>query len=189
MLYLEIAAALMTVICIVLAGRNNIHTWWTGIVACVLYGTLFYQVQLYADATLQVFFIVTGILGWVQWNGGVGLTAASISYASRKMMVVSMVAAIVVALIYAWLLHTYTNAYAPLVDSLVLTISVAAQLLLMARKMQTWPLWLIVNVLSIPLYFSRELYISGALYIACLINAVVAWRYWITVFNSDKAQS
>ena len=64
---LEIAANLMTAICIFLAGRNNVHTWWTGIVACVLFGVLFYTSKLYADATLQIFFVVIGVLGWIGW--------------------------------------------------------------------------------------------------------------------------
>jgi len=53
-----------------------------------------------------------------------------------------------------------------------------AQLLLMKRQIQTWWFWILVNLLSVPLFFSRELYITSALYSAFLLNAVVALRHW-----------
>ncbi len=51
---------------IFLAGRNNIHSWWTGIVGCALFSVLFFESQLYADVALQLFFIVTCVIGWRQ---------------------------------------------------------------------------------------------------------------------------
>jgi nicotinamide mononucleotide transporter len=49
---------------------NNVHTWWTGIVGCVLFGWVFFGAKLYADVTLQLFFIITSALGWWQWTRG-----------------------------------------------------------------------------------------------------------------------
>ena len=66
--YLEISANVMTTVAILLAGRNSIHTWWTGIVGCLLFCFLFYQSLLYADVVLQMFFIVTSMVGWWGWR-------------------------------------------------------------------------------------------------------------------------
>ena len=67
---LEISANLITTASILLAGRNSIHTWWTGIIGCVLFGVLFYDARLYADVALQVFFLATSISGWWAWVHG-----------------------------------------------------------------------------------------------------------------------
>src|SRR5438094_10243128 len=67
---LELAANVFTALAIVLAGRNNVHTWWTGIVGTVLFGILFAGSHLYADVALQIFFVVTGIVGWWKWLRG-----------------------------------------------------------------------------------------------------------------------
>jgi nicotinamide mononucleotide transporter len=183
---LEWAAMVMTTICIFLAGRNNIHTWWTGIVACTLYGVLFFGAQLYADVTLQIFFVITGIIGWYSWaniNGGYkfnawfkpGLQISRVKVSSFAMMVIG---AVVVALGYGWLLLTFTDAFAPMIDSLVLTFSVVAQLLLMRRKIETWPLWIVVNTLAVPLFFSRELFLTALLYAIYWAHAWYAWWKW-----------
>lgn len=174
LLHLEIAANVMTAVCIFLAGRNNIHTWWTGIVACVFFGLLFFQVQLYADVTLQAFFIATSIIGWQNWNSSV----SKISSISGKSLALSLVLANTVAIIYGTLLYLYTDAYAPWVDSIVLTLSILGQILLMKRYIQTWPVWVAVNLLSVPLYYSRGLYITAAMYFAFLLNALYSWYSW-----------
>lgn len=60
----------------------------------------------------------------------------------------------------------------------MLTFSVIAQVLLMRRRLETWIFWLIVNTLAVPLYFSRELYVTSALYAAFWLNAFIAWNHW-----------
>jgi nicotinamide mononucleotide transporter len=175
---LELWANIFTIACIVLAGRNSIHTWWTGLVGCVLYGIMFYNVQLYADATLQIFFFATGMIGWKQWNNKSEAIPLPIRKASKEMMLGSIGVAVAVALGYGWLLHTFTNAYAPWIDSTVLAFSVVAQLLLMSRSIQNWQVWLLVNTLSVPLFWSRELYLTSVLYGFFWVNAVVSYFNW-----------
>lgn len=192
---LELAANVMTAICIFLAGRNNVHTWWTGIVATVLFAVLFYQNQLYADVTLQLFFVVTGFIGWRTWvqrrelhdisntEGYVEfqekISETKITYASREQLMNMGVFAVVIAALYGFILHSYTDAYAPWIDSTVLTFSVVGQLLLMQRRVQNWPVWLLVNTLSVPLYWSRELYMTSVLYGFFWVNALISWRTWV----------
>lgn len=197
--YLEWSAVIMTAVCIFLAGRNNIHTWWTGIVACVLYGVLFFQSKLYADATLQVFFIVTGIIGWYGWVRGRKLNDGQVTWqepvplpiakTTRTELMVYVGSAIVVAAAYGTLLWKFTDAFAPWIDSLVLTLSVVAQLMLMRRQVQNWPTWVIVNTLSVPLYFSRELYLSAAMYAVFWVNALVSWKHWLNLYDEQKAEA
>lgn len=185
---LELFANLATVICIFLAGRNSIHTWWTGIIACVLFGWLFYDAKLYADVTLQVFFVATGIIGWVKWANR--STIAAVTEENRRTYVGGLLmwggVAVIVAGIYGTILHYFTDAYAPFVDSAVLAFSVLGQILLMRRDLATWPVWVIVNTLSVPLYLSRELYLTAGLYAVFWVHAIYATFHW---YNLQRAQT
>ena len=175
---LEIAANVLMTASILLAGRNNIHSWWVGMVGCVLFAVLFYEVNLYADVLLQLFFIVTCVIGWLQWrrgNGGQPLPITRTGWRSLAWVVPAGVAAVV---IYGLLLHRFTNAYAPFIDSAVLVFSIIAQFLLMNRRIETWAFWLLVNTVAVPLYYSRELYLTSVLYAAYWINALVSWYWW-----------
>lgn len=172
---LEIAANAVNAVSVALAGRNSVHTWWTGIVGCLLFAWLFTASRLYADAMLQLFFIGTSAIGWRNWSQG---DSRPVTTTDPDTLLRMSLGALAVAAAYGCMLYGFTDAWAPLPDSLVLTLSVVAQLLLMARRRETWWFWIAVNAVAVPLYTSRELYVTALLSGAFGINALVAMRHW-----------
>lgn len=175
---LEIIANLVNAVSIILAGRNSIHTWWTGICGGLLFGVMFFQARLYADVTLQLFFIITSISGWWHWRNGHRGDTLPVRRSQPLNVVQLTLVAVLAALAYGWLLHRFTNAYAPYIDSLVLAFSILGQFLLMGRRIETWWCWLVVNTISVPLYCSRGLYLTAALYVVFWLNAALSLRSW-----------
>ena len=178
---LEIAANAVTTLSIWLAARNSRHTWSTGIVGCVLFGVQFFRTQLYADTTLQAFFLVTSVLGWWQWlhaPAGAARAERPITRARAGTLAWMALAAAAVTVGYGALLHRFTDAYMPYVDAAVLALSVVAQCLLMMRKIENWAFWIAVNTLSVPLFASRGLTLTAVLYAAYWFNAWYGlWRW------------
>ena len=187
MTLLEGSANALATLSILCAGRNSVHTWWTGIVGCALFAVLFYGARLYADVVLQVFFVVASAVGWWRWLNKNGQGDGAILRTSTRAMAWLSVSALVAALAYGVLLHRFTDAYAPFADSAVLAVSVLAQLLLMRRRIETWPAWLLVNTVAVPLYASRGLTVTAILYAAYWVNALVAWRHWLRLFRTEQA--
>jgi len=184
---LELAANVFTAAAIILAGRNNVHTWWTGIVGCALFGMLFAHNQLYADVVLQVFFVATSVLGWWRWLRGNAGAPLPITHAGWRTMAWMAPVGLVATASYGAALHFYTNAYAPFIDSAVLVFSVIAQLLMMGRRIESWPVWLLVNTIAAPLYFSRGLYLTAFLYLCFWGNAIVSWIWWTKLAQRELA--
>lgn len=174
----EIAANVVNALSILLATFNSTHTWWTGIAGCLLFGWVFLQTQLYADASLQLFFIVTSAIGWWNWSKGQSGSALPVRHTRWPMLSMFLAMGGAVAIGYGWLLHRYTNAYAPFADATVLAVSVLAQLLLMARRYETWWCWLAANSIAVPLFLTRGLTLTALLYAAFWVNAVVALVRW-----------
>lgn len=176
---IEIAANATNALSILLAARNSVHTWWTGIVGCLLFGVLFYASRLYADTLLQLFFVTTSAVGWWQWLvGGPDGKALAVTHVAWSKALLVLGAAIVVALGYGFVLWRFTDAFAPFIDSMILSLSVAAQLLLMNRKYESWWFWLSVNTLSVLLFSVLGLWITASLYTAFWINAIIALVRW-----------
>lgn len=175
---LELAANGIMAVSILLAGRNNVHTWWTGIVGCALFGIVFYGAKLYADVLLQLFFVATSALGWWQWLKGVQGEPLVIGRVRAHTLLWIVAAAASASAAYGGLLYATTDAYAPFLDSAILVLSVIAQLLLMRRRLESWGFWLAVNSIAVPLYASRGLHLTAFLYAAYWLNAMISLRHW-----------
>lgn len=177
---LELVANLLNAGSILLAGRNSIHTWWTGILGCVAFGALFFRTQLYADALLQVFFVGSSLVGWRRWRraGGVATTPRPIRRTPPRAFAAMLAGAALVAAGHAWLLRHFTDAFAPGPDALILVLSVLGQLLLVERRLETWWCWIVVNTLAVPLYAARGLTLTALLYAGFWVNAWISLRHW-----------
>ena len=184
---LELAANVFTAAAILLAGRNSVHTWWTGIIGCTLFGVLFARTQLYADVVLQVFFVLTSVLGWWRWLHGRHGSPLPITHAGWRTLAWMIPAGVGATTAYGALLHFHTNAYAPFIDSAVLVFSIIAQFLMMGRRIESWPVWLIVNTIAVPLYYSRGLQLTALLYLGFWVNAIVSWLHWRRLAKKQAA--
>jgi len=184
---LEIAANIFTALAIVLAGRNSVHTWWSGIIGCALFGALFAQERLYADVALQVFFVASGFYGWWKWLRGAHGKPLPITHASRAGLIVTTLFGIAGTAAYGALLYFHTDAYAPFPDSTVLVFSIIGQILMMQRRVENWGFWLLVNSIAVPLYASRGLYLTAILYAGFWLNAAISWRSWHRLATGSEA--
>lgn len=174
----ELFANALVAACIVLAARNSVHTWWTGILGCALFAWVFAESKLYSDAVLQAFFIASSIGGWWNWLHGDKGAPVPIRWSPPRRLAVLIAAGLAFAAGWGFLLANYTDAAAPVPDSVVLALSVVAQLLLMGRRIENWIVWIVVNSIAVPLFWSRGLYLTAGLYAFYWCNAWWAFFHW-----------
>ncbi len=180
----EPVGAAFGLLSVFLTVRNNIWCWPVGIVSVVAYGVLFFRIKLYADSSLQVFFLVTGVIGWWQWlKGGRDKGELPITLLSRVQRLLSVGLVAVGSLMYGWLLSIFTDASIPFVDSAVAGLSVTAQLLLTRRKFENWVLWIVVDVISVGVYSYKQVYITAALYALFLVLAIRGYFEWKSILK------
>lgn len=191
MSFLEIAANIVLVAAVFLAARNHWSTWPLGVLGCILFAFLFFEAKLYADVTLQIFFIITNLAGWRIWmNPANGKSERPVTQANPFMIfVVLFPLALLTAFGYGTFLLRTTDAHFPIIDSMVLTLSVIAQFLLMGRKLETWIFWVLVDLIAVPLYAAKGLYLTSAVYAAFLINAVYGYINWRNEMKMQEANS
>lgn len=176
----EWVGVVTSLICVVLCVRKSVWNWPVGIVSVVAFGVFFWQIKLYADVGLQVFFLLTGFWGWWLWlHGGDdhgALPIRRLSPRSRWFWAGVMVPAI---WLVATVLRRYTDAALPYWDTLNTALQIAAQLLLMAKYLDTWPLWIAADVLSIGIYLAKGAYPTAGLYVVLLVLASLGCASWL----------
>ncbi|MBK9163886.1 MAG: nicotinamide mononucleotide transporter [Acidobacteria bacterium] len=180
---LELSANIFNLISVFLANRNDVNTWWVGIIGTVLFAFLFFEVKLYADVTLQIFFVGTSIYGWWNWKrGGDTKVELPITRIRPRSLVCFLIISLLVLGVYGSLLLYLTDASYPFIDSVVLVFSVLAQLLLMSRKLETWYFWILVDIVAVPLFASKGLYLTSSIYFIFLVNAVFGLMNWRRIY-------
>ena len=175
----DIAGFATGITCVWLAARANIWNFHFGVANGGILGLVFFQQRLFADASLQVVFIVLNVRGLLAWRAGQqSAEPAPVFRATRRehLTLIAVMAGLVPLL---WWLLGLLKGSAPLVDSLVTSLSVAAQWLLNRRVLENWIWWIVVDLISIPLYVSRGLPLIAALYVVFLalcVQGFVRWR-------------
>ncbi|MES2962915.1 MAG: nicotinamide riboside transporter PnuC [Bdellovibrionota bacterium] len=175
---LEIVANVANLLSVYLAARNHVLTWGVGILGGILYGVMFFRTQLYADVSLQVFFLATSVWGWWNWVRGAKGNELPVTRAGGRIVAGCMVGGIAFAVAYGAILHYATDASLPFIDSVILAFSVIAQILMMRRNFEHWIFWIIVDIVAVPLYAYKELYLTAAVYAIFLVNAIWGLSKW-----------
>jgi nicotinamide mononucleotide transporter len=177
---IEIVAAILGVVNIVLLVRRSIWNYPFGIAMVTLYGVVFFQARLFSDALLQVFFFVVQIYGWWVWyhaRDSSGLVKVELMSARSRVIWASVIVVATVA--EGWYLANYTTDSAPWMDANTTAMSVVAQYLLSIRKIENWILWIVADVVQIGLYYWKGLYPTTGLYILFLILSCVGLYEWL----------
>lgn len=183
--YVELTGTLFGLISVYLATRTNIITWATGIINELFLFILFFQVQLYADMFLQVFFFVVTLYGWYKWK--LIPKQNSITTTELKTIIWLLSAIVVGTTIVGFLilnLHLYlpqyfkTEASYPYVDSFVMIMSIVATILLAKKKIETWYLWIVVDIVCVFLFFKKGIVFLGLEYLVFLGLATYGLLNW-----------
>lgn len=171
--YLEFIASIASFIGVGLGITGKRITWpWWGI-SSALYLVLFLQWDLLASALLQLVFIAAAVMGWFGWEP----TGAKPGPFKNKYRLITLLAIVIATLALAPLLKNI-GAAAALPDSLLLFGSLAAQILMVYEKYDSWPLWLLVDAGYVALYLSQGLLFTTVLYIAFTVMAAMGWSSW-----------
>lgn len=187
--WLEAIAAALGLVNAYLLVRRHVWNYAFGIAAVTVYGWIFFQARLYSDTLLQVFYVVVQVYGWSNWASSKlafgEVVVLRLTWAGRLTWVLGIAAATAG---WGWIMHRYTDAAAPWLDAGVAMTSVVAQVLLTQRRIETWYLWIVVNVMSIVLYASRGLYVTTALYCVLLVLATWSFLAWRSAESARHAK-
>lgn len=171
-----------------LATRQNVWTWPLGLISVAAYIIFFYQIKLYADMGLQVFFAGASIYGWYEWlYGGKNKTELPVSKLPVKGRIMCLIAGILFTFILGFYFQNFTDASYPVLDSSLAAFSLVGQFLLTRKKIENWVLWFVVDVVYVWLYVQKEAFLTAFLYFVFLGLAIQGFLAWRREFNGQPA--
>ena len=185
MAWTEVAGFVTGALCVWLTVKRNIWNFPIGIANNVFFWVLFIESGLYADAWLQVVYVVLAGIGWYWWlHGGPQRQALHVRPTPRwAWLAANVFVASATWLVYV-ILTSNTDSAVPLGDALTTALSLGAQIMLNRKWIGNWWLWIVADVIYVGLYAFKGLYLTSVLYAGFLVLCLVglrAWRRTLTV--------
>lgn len=162
-------------LCVKLRTSN----WPVGIANDLFFLILFWSAGLYANAGLQILYVVLGIWGWWEWvHGGKNRAPVPVSRTSRREWLLLATGTVAGTAVLMWLLRSTTTSTVVFWDALTTAISIAATWGQCLKKVESWYLWIAVDCIYVPLYASQHLGLTAVLYLGFLGMCFVGLRDW-----------
>lgn len=176
----EVIAAIFGIVAVYCNARQSVLGWPIGLINVGLYTWLFYLGKLYALMGLQVFFAIISLYGWYQWlRGGTQHTGRQVTRTPRGLGLTLLVGSLLGGVSLGWYLDRYTADAQPYLDAGVSVVSLAGQWMMARKYLETWGVWIAVNLVSVPLFVVRGEYptaIQYSVFLALAFNGWVQWR-------------
>lgn len=176
---LEWFAAVLGVIAVWLTVKQSRWCWPIGLVMVLLYTWVFFDVKLYSDMLLQVVYAVLQVYGWWQWTRrSQAQQGRLVSYLATGPVLISLFAGALVSVALGTAMAHFTDAAQPWLDATLTGFSLVAQVWMAQKRVQCWPLWILLDVIFVAMFVYKELYLTAALYALFTLIAVQGWREW-----------
>jgi nicotinamide mononucleotide transporter len=175
---IELIAAVLAVAYLLLAIRQRLSCWFAAFVSSCLYVWVLFSARLYMESVLNAFYAVMAIYGFWQWQHGKGGAALEVTRWSMARHVSALLGVIALSVVSSFFLRRFTSAAWPFVDSMVAWSSVFATFLVARKVYENWHWWLIIDSVSLCLYFTRNLYVTTLLFGLYLVLIAIGMREW-----------
>jgi nicotinamide mononucleotide transporter len=175
---LELLASALGVIAVWLTVKQNVWCWPIGLIMVVLYSWIFFDVKLYSDMLLQMFYAALQLYGWVLWTHRRQAPERPVSVLDRASVLRGLAAGAVFSLALGAAMAHFTDAAQPWLDAALTGFSLVAQVWMAQKRLQCWPLWIVLDVIFVGLFLYKALYLTAALYALFTLLAVQGWREW-----------
>jgi nicotinamide mononucleotide transporter len=184
--WIEPIAALLGILSVWYARKENILVFPFGIASVAIYIYICFVARLYANAGINVVYLASNIYGWYMWSRtGDDNQKLQISRNTPTQNILSWTAVVVIYVVVFFLLRRvnsndsdYLHSWLPWIDASNTAFFLVATILMAVKKLENWQFWIIGNIVSIPIYASQELYFTAIQYSVFLVLAILGRREW-----------
>jgi nicotinamide mononucleotide transporter len=191
----EFLGTLAGIVAVVLETRSNIWTWPVGIVNIIFSFFVFYQTSLYSDMMLQFYYFATAIYGWIYWHGIKTETQTPITLITKRGRIIHTLLIITgtvgigyfISKIHVILPDLFpTPASYPYPDTFVAVLSILANWMMAQRKIETWILWIVIDVICTVMYSLKGIQFFALEYLLFTLMAVYGLINWIKLYKGNQ---
>ena len=179
---LESIAVLFSILYVILAAKENIWCWTAAIISVSLYIYICFNAQLFAETGLQIFYFIMAIVGYYMWNKDDKERIKE--WGEIKHLIIILIGAILTFFI-GFYFSEYTSAKNPIIDSFTTVFSIIATYMVIKKVLGNWLYWIVIDTVSVYLYFNRDLHLTSLLFVIYTIIAIFGYFSWMKKMKTN----
>ena len=188
-IYLEISGVFLGLMSVWFAKKNNIAVYPTGMISTGIFVYILYKANLLGDMLINAYFFIMSIYGWFFWTQKIeGFTLNTIGLMRKKEIHISIIlftgSLLSVLLIYKF--FDKWNDWSSPIDAFTTSLFFVAMWLMARRKIEHWIIWIVGDIISIPLYIYKGLALTSIQYLIFTLIAIFGYIEWKRVYNNKK---
>lgn len=188
MTWLEFFGVIFGLLSVIFALRGSIWVYPTGIVSTCIYIYLTFIVGYYGDFIINIYYTAMSVYGWVLWSRKTQGESLKITWASQKDWLLT-IAIFILTMVFTTAIYLYFDKFenwANYVDVLTTGLAFGSMWLMAKKKVENWLGWIVTDLISVPLYFAKDLAFTSVQFFVFLILAVFGYLEWKKKVKADE---
>lgn len=185
----EAAAVLLALAYLILAARERIACWYCALASTVIFTVLFWDAALPMQSGLNIYYLLMAVYGWYAWRyGGRSDDGVRIRRLRPRqhVMLTGTIAALTLA--SGALLSAHVESAWPFVDAFTTWGGVVTTVMVARKILENWVYWFVIDLVSIPLYIERGLYLTALLFGVYVVIVVGGYFNWLERYRAEHAR-
>jgi nicotinamide mononucleotide transporter len=194
----ELGAVFSSLLYVVLAAKGNLWCWPAAFISTILYTAIFYDVYLWMDSLLQIYYMAMAIYGWLCWRksqqstaqfnaGALTSGAFVVQKWSRQRHAKTCLALTLISIVLGWLMATYTPTDFAYFDAATTVFAVFATYLVAKKVLENWIYWVVIDFASIYIYVQKDLTPTAVLFALYVVIAMYGYLQWQKMYKLQRA--
>ncbi len=176
---LELVAVLFGLLSVYYSMKINILVFPTGIISVLIYVYITWTVGLYADMFINWIYFVMSVYGWYKWlRPSAGKPQLPVTRSSNRLRLTALITTAASFFIMQSVLRSFTDSTVPTIDAFTTAVFITGMWLMALKKVENWIYWIVGDVVSVPLYFHKELIFTSLQFSIFLILAIMGLLRW-----------
>jgi nicotinamide mononucleotide transporter len=163
---------------VVFAIKEKRIAWILAAASAALYLRIFFEVGLLMEASLQLFYILMAIYGWIAWGRDSTNTQLPIQRFSPQLHLKLLLLVLIIGTLFGLVLGRFTHANLPIADSITTIAALLATWMVARKVLENWLWWIGIDLVSIVLYLNRGLDLTALLFAGYVVLAIAGWLSW-----------
>jgi len=175
----EALTSIVALMGVFLTSRGHIGGWIFGLIASAAYVQLFFSTKLFAEAGLQLVYVVMGVYGWLEWRR-MGILKESrpiLNIPYRQFVLLGILYPCMIFLL-GYILSTFTDTDVAYADAAMGSGGLLITWMMAKRYIEHWICWIIIDIANAGLFVYKNLFLTAIVYCIFAIMAAYGWSVW-----------